>query len=327
PLAHPGPPARAHLPVRVVRTGGVPFAVRGRRRWLPPLAVRSRRAPARCRRAAAADPGTSALPVSRTDQPSDSLLRGVLRARWLPRRRSRSTAARRRLLRGLRFSRPVPVGQRRRDRGLRPAGHPRGGRGRRGGGGRRTAPARLGGVRRGCRGVRHGRRVAASGVHARESGRAGDVPGPRRPARLRRAGLRRAAGGAGLLAHLLHAGAGGGVAPTDPALPPGALGPLRPPFAAGLAAWPSAPRLGAAFAVMAVLVMAGALRLPPADISTEFSRRVEVTAATISEEASGLRGLIGTDPGKGAVALVEIGRGPDGAAERVHNENMHLTLL
>jgi lipopolysaccharide/colanic/teichoic acid biosynthesis glycosyltransferase len=85
--------------------------------------------------------------------------------------------------------------------------------------------------------------------------------------------------------------------------------------------------LGGAIALMAVLVMAGALRLSPADIGAEFSRRVAVSAATISEETSGLRGLIGTDPGKGAVALVEVGRGPDGAAEMVHNENMHLTLL
>jgi lipopolysaccharide/colanic/teichoic acid biosynthesis glycosyltransferase len=85
--------------------------------------------------------------------------------------------------------------------------------------------------------------------------------------------------------------------------------------------------LGAAFALMGALVLAGALRLSPSDITAEFSRRLQVTAATISEESSGLRGLIGSDPGKGAVAMVEVGRGPDGGATRVHNENMHLTLL
>jgi lipopolysaccharide/colanic/teichoic acid biosynthesis glycosyltransferase len=85
--------------------------------------------------------------------------------------------------------------------------------------------------------------------------------------------------------------------------------------------------LGSAFALMSVLVMAGALRLSPADLGAEFSRRLNVTAATVGEEASGLRGLIGTDPGKGAVALVPMGRGPDGEQAKVHNENMHLTLL
>jgi lipopolysaccharide/colanic/teichoic acid biosynthesis glycosyltransferase len=85
--------------------------------------------------------------------------------------------------------------------------------------------------------------------------------------------------------------------------------------------------LGAALALLGVLVLAGALRLSPADIAAEFSRRLDVTAATLDEETSGLRGLIGTDPGKGAVALVEVGRGPEGGATRVHNENMHLTLV
>ncbi len=85
--------------------------------------------------------------------------------------------------------------------------------------------------------------------------------------------------------------------------------------------------LGAALALMGVLVLAGALRLSPADIAAEFSRRVDVTTATLSEDASGLRGLVGTDPGKGAVVTVEVGRGPNGGAALVHNENMHLTLV
>lgn len=85
--------------------------------------------------------------------------------------------------------------------------------------------------------------------------------------------------------------------------------------------------LGAALALLGALVMAGALRLSPADVAAEFSRRVQVTTATLGEEMSGLRGLIGTDPGKGAVAMVEVGRGPEGGTSRVHNENMHLTLV
>lgn len=85
--------------------------------------------------------------------------------------------------------------------------------------------------------------------------------------------------------------------------------------------------LGGALGLVGGLVLAGALRLSPADVTAEFSRRVEVTSATLREEAAGLRGLIGTDPGKGAVAMVEVGRGPDGGPARVYNENMHLTLL
>jgi O-antigen ligase len=85
--------------------------------------------------------------------------------------------------------------------------------------------------------------------------------------------------------------------------------------------------LGAAIALLGILVMSGALRLSPTDIGAEFSRRLTVTAATLSEEATGLRGLIGTDPGKGAVATVEVEHGPGGLPEKVHNENMHLTLV
>lgn len=84
--------------------------------------------------------------------------------------------------------------------------------------------------------------------------------------------------------------------------------------------------LGAALAFLALMVMTGGLRLSPGDIRAEVERRLEVTSATISEETASLRGLIGTDPGKGAVALVALDRGtPSG--EEVRNENMHLTLV
>src|SRR5262249_10785362 len=85
--------------------------------------------------------------------------------------------------------------------------------------------------------------------------------------------------------------------------------------------------LGAAFGLMGVLVLGGVFRLSPGDIATDFSHGVNVTAATVSEEAAGIRGLIGTDPGKGALAFVEVGHAPDGSVTRVRNENMHLTLL
>jgi O-antigen ligase len=86
--------------------------------------------------------------------------------------------------------------------------------------------------------------------------------------------------------------------------------------------------LGAAIGLAGALVLAGALRLSPSDIAAEFARRVDVTTATLhAEELAGLRGLVGTDPGKGAVSVVEVGRGAEGEPTRVHNENMHLTLL
>ncbi len=85
--------------------------------------------------------------------------------------------------------------------------------------------------------------------------------------------------------------------------------------------------VGAALALLGVLVLAGALRLSPADIGAEFSRRVEVTAATLGEGVSSLRGLVGTEPGRGAVSWVELRPRRDGTRERVHNENMHLTLV
>lgn len=85
--------------------------------------------------------------------------------------------------------------------------------------------------------------------------------------------------------------------------------------------------LGAAIGFLAVLVVTGAFRLSPTDVGSELQRRVAVTAATVSEEVRTLRGFIGTDPGKGAVAMVSVDRGPDEAPEPVRNENMHLTLV
>lgn len=85
--------------------------------------------------------------------------------------------------------------------------------------------------------------------------------------------------------------------------------------------------LGGALGILGVMVMTGTLRLSPMDITSEVSRRLTVTAATLSEEASSLRGLIGTDPGKGAVAVVAVDKGGGAQAEAVRNENMHLTLV
>ena len=83
---------------------------------------------------------------------------------------------------------------------------------------------------------------------------------------------------------------------------------------------------GAALGFVAVMVMTGALQLSPSDIASELSRRADVTVATMSEEAASLRGLVGTQPGKGAVSVVEVDRGDDGL-QPMRNENMHLTLV
>jgi lipopolysaccharide/colanic/teichoic acid biosynthesis glycosyltransferase len=95
-------------------------------------------------------------------------------------------------------------------------------------------------------------------------------------------------------------------------------------------AWRISPRVfrlvaGAALACLAVMVMTGALNLAPSEIASELSRRADVTAATMAEEAS-LYGLVGTEPGKGAVSVVEVPRGDD-APQPMRNENMHLTLV
>lgn len=84
--------------------------------------------------------------------------------------------------------------------------------------------------------------------------------------------------------------------------------------------------LGGALAFLALLVMTGALRFSPADLAGEMRRRLEVSRATLSQETATLRGLIGTEPGKGAVAVVAVERQPH-EVESVRNENMHLTLL
>jgi len=83
--------------------------------------------------------------------------------------------------------------------------------------------------------------------------------------------------------------------------------------------------VGTALAVMAVLVFSGALRFSPADLTAEWTRRVTLSGEAISTEVASLRGLVGPEPGKGAVALVDVEKGND--HHRVANANMHLTLM
>jgi len=78
-------------------------------------------------------------------------------------------------------------------------------------------------------------------------------------------------------------------------------------------------------ALTAVVIFLGGLRLSPAAMSTEFARRVAVTGAAVSTSASPLEMLVGPEPGKGALSVVEVETGDHVRRER--NDNMHLTLI
>ena len=99
-------------------------------------------------------------------------------------------------------------------------------------------------------------------------------------------------------------------------------------------AWRVSRRAFEAFAgvtLVAAVVVAflGGLRLSPSAVSSEWARRVQVTGAAISaeEDTSPLRLLVGPQPGKGALSLVEVDT-DGGTRHRVLvNANMHLTLI
>jgi hypothetical protein len=97
-------------------------------------------------------------------------------------------------------------------------------------------------------------------------------------------------------------------------------------------AWRVSRRMFQVFAgatlVFALLMAAvGGLRLSPHAISAEWGRRVSLTSATVAAEATSPLGfLVGPEPGKGAVSLVQVDQ--NGAHHRVmRNANMHLTLM
>jgi len=79
-----------------------------------------------------------------------------------------------------------------------------------------------------------------------------------------------------------------------------------------------------------MMVCVGALRLSPAALSAEWTRRVTFTSAAIRADASTPLGvLLGPEPGKGAVSRIEVDHDREGPARPhlVRNENMHLTLV
>src|SRR5262249_11395300 len=85
---------------------------------------------------------------------------------------------------------------------------------------------------------------------------------------------------------------------------------------------------GAMLAFVTVMVFVGGLRLSPGALGTEWARRVALTSATLSSDASmPFRVLVGPEPGKGAVDMVELAADESGRSHLVRNANMPLTLV
>src|SRR5262245_34684951 len=83
---------------------------------------------------------------------------------------------------------------------------------------------------------------------------------------------------------------------------------------------------GVTFAFVAAMAVMGVLRLSPNALGSEFERRVSLADAVIAADAlTPLDILVGPQPGKGAISLVEVESG--GHAHLEHNANMHLTLV
>jgi lipopolysaccharide/colanic/teichoic acid biosynthesis glycosyltransferase len=85
--------------------------------------------------------------------------------------------------------------------------------------------------------------------------------------------------------------------------------------------------VGAAFGFLALLVATGTFRFDVRDLTKDFGRRVQVVAAVVSETFASPRGLVGTEPGKGAESAVAVPGPPGAPPQYVANENMHLTLI
>jgi lipopolysaccharide/colanic/teichoic acid biosynthesis glycosyltransferase len=85
--------------------------------------------------------------------------------------------------------------------------------------------------------------------------------------------------------------------------------------------------LGSALGFLSVMVLVGALELSPSDLVEDWSRRVSVTESAIEHDLWTAKGLIGTEPGKGASSVVAVPSPGGGEPQRLRNENMHLTLM
>jgi lipopolysaccharide/colanic/teichoic acid biosynthesis glycosyltransferase len=92
--------------------------------------------------------------------------------------------------------------------------------------------------------------------------------------------------------------------------------------------------LGSALGFLSLMVLVGALKLSPTDIADDVVRRVTVTETAIESDLWSWKGLIGTEPGKGASSTVEVpvesqtpSDGQQAKTKSMANENMHLTLM
>jgi hypothetical protein len=87
--------------------------------------------------------------------------------------------------------------------------------------------------------------------------------------------------------------------------------------------------VGSALAFLSVMVLVGTLQPSPTGLVADVIRRITVTETAFQSRMWGWKGLIGTEPGKGASSEVTVVRQtPDGpVTETYKNENMHLTMM
>ena len=84
---------------------------------------------------------------------------------------------------------------------------------------------------------------------------------------------------------------------------------------------------GLSLVVLALVATTGRYGLSPSTLEEQWSRRASIAAATLGHEPDVLDVLVGSEPGKGALTLVEVEDTPDGIPRLQQNANMHLTLL
>src|SRR6185295_15339281 len=80
---------------------------------------------------------------------------------------------------------------------------------------------------------------------------------------------------------------------------------------------------GATLVFVFAMVLVGGFRLSPGSLRSELARRVTLTDAAFQAEDGPLGVLIGPEPGKGAVSMVEVDSPGGRASHRELNANMH----
>ena len=85
--------------------------------------------------------------------------------------------------------------------------------------------------------------------------------------------------------------------------------------------------VGSALAFLSIMVLVGALNLSPSDLVEDLTRRLNVTETAVTTDLWTSKGLIGTEPGKGASSVVTVPASDGHERQFLKNENMHLTLM